>query len=350
MATTSIKEALLNEFFTSKGSNIKGHEKLIAKIEKYLDKQADTELTLVLHTIRTSLAVYNLKEFDQCCEYATKIFEHLENTQTWGYTEMFILAIVIGYCLDFNKTLEIFEEALDVITDQHSNDSKYKSIVHVMHLNLTRRILRVRYFEIDFDKQKLADSFMRSYNYAMDLCIQKNLPQQYKLQVRRGVFENNIKFVESGLAKYKEVSNSAQYKLCKDEIADYLFHMDGDLTSELAKFIVGHQLTKRMDEVGMTAADLAFALDSDYNVITAVMRGETGMSLHRLCKVARILDTNVNYFIGDEGKRTEEDNPFIVSVKSWMDNSTDSDKALVLSMIELIMRDRYPHKGSKKKK
>jgi len=344
------KETLLHEFLTSKSGNIKEDEKLISKIKKYLDTQADAELSCVLHTLKACIADYSLKGFDECCKIAVPVFEHLENTQTWKYTELFVLATIIGYHPDFKKTYDIFQEALDVIADEHSADSEYRTIIYAMHSNFTKRMLRVRYFEPTFETQKLGDLFMCSYNYVMDICKQKNLPQQYKLQIRRGVFENNIKLVGSGLDAYKKVSNITQYKMCKYEIAEYLFHMDGDLTSDLAKFIVGHQLTKRMDEIGMSASDLAFALDSDYNVITSVMRGESGMSLRRLCKVARLLDTDVNYFIGDEGKKSEEVDPFMLSVKSWMDDSTDSDKELVLNMIELIMRDRYPDRGGKRKK
>ena len=351
MRTKVTKQTLIDDFFvlTSKDSDSRDTDRFIIKLEKYLDaKESDAQLTLILLSLKTIKADSDQQDFLKCCAIAAPIFEQLEVTTNWGYLDFYILASVIGYHSDYNKTHELFQEAIDVLEDkEYVNDLKFKAMVTVLHINITLRMIRAMYFEPQVNKKALAASFKHSYKYAMDWCTRKNLPFQYVLQVRRGIFENHIELVDTGLSKLHELGEKKRYKTTKDEIVEYLFYMDDELSQPLERYLIGYQLRKRRKEIGMEAIDIAIALDSDQNTITAIERGEYGISIARLKKISKILGVGAAYLLGDESQKPEDTDPFILKVKARMTKATESDKDAAIKLIEIMMENKYPDSNEK---
>jgi len=342
------KEQLTKEFFAFKMAKDPNTYKLIVRLEKYLLKEPDAELTLFLYVLRTFQADNDQQEFVNCCAIASPIFEHLENTTDWGYTEFYILSMMIGYHSDYGKTRELFQEAMDVLNDgEYTDDPKFKSLCTIMNFNLTLRMLRAKYIDSGVDKDELESSFMRSYKHVIDVCVPKNIPLQYALQTRRGIFENNLKFVEDGLSKLSELGEKKLYKTTKDEIAEYLVFMDEELSKRLSNFVLGYQVRKRRTELNMTTLDLATALNTDQPSVNAIERGDDGVSVDRLKKLCRILSVGAGYFFGDDTKKDESADPFIHAIRACMNGTTDSDKTFVVNLINFLLDEKYPDRGKR---
>ena len=351
MKTKDTKEMLVSDYLADKRDDTKKSDSLIRRLEKYLSGEADPELILILQVLRTLRADIDQKEFSECCAVAAPIFEQLENTTTWGYIEFNALSSVIGYHINYEKTLELFQEALDVLEDEeYMNNPKFNAICTTLHFNITLRLLRVKYFDHDVDTVKLEDLFTRSYKHVMGVSVRKGLPHQHIPQVRRGIFENNIELINSGLYRLDELNEKKRYRTTRDEIAEYLSHMDGDLSKPLLNFLVGHQLRKLRNLRNMTPLELGHAIDVDQNAITAIERGDDGVSVQRLYKLANVLGTDMRYFFGDEDKKAEDVDPFMLTVKAYMSGTTEADKTLILKVIKTLMEDRYPDLGKKSRK
>jgi len=350
------KDILVNEYFSAKSGDTKKADNFISSIETYLKKETDIELTLILHALKAQKADIDNKKFSECCTLALPIFEHLENTENdWGRIELHVLSVAITYHSDYNKTTELAREALDVLEDEeHIGNPEYRTMRTNIHSNLTLRMLRARYRDIDLNNPtevaKLEAAFKYSYNYVMDICVRKNiLAWQYILTARKGVFENKRELLEEGLSKLLKAGEKQKYKTTKDEVVEYLTHMK-DLSKDLANFLTGYQVRKRRKELNMAPTDLAFALDTDQNVITSIERGDGGVSRKRLRSLAKILKVEIGYFEGDDSKKTEDIDPFMASIEACMHSATNEDKENALKVLQLMMNMKYPERGKKKKR
>jgi len=341
------KEILLNEYFASKDRSEQKQDRLITKLEKHIAKEPDTELLLALLDLKTINANISQQSFADRCAIALPIFEELENALEWGYLQLHVLSVVIANHPDFNKTLWFFQKAVDTINHKYADTPGFKSIATSLHYNFTVRILRAKYKDPNVDNKKLKALFEHSYNHVMDVCVRHDLPLQYTLQVIRGVFNNKIELIEQGLAKLKELGEKQRYANAKSEIVEFLWYMN-DISKELTSFVIGYQIRKRRKEMNMDAFDLAIELDTDDNAIMSIERGDDGVSIYRLIKLAKILKVNMSYFFGDEGGKSEDTNSFATKINIYMGGATESDKEFVLNHAKMYMESKYPNRGKKK--
>ena len=349
MNVTDTKQAIIDDFFANKSSDPKICDKLITRIEKHLEKEKkdDVELTLASHALKVGKTDYSNDGFEKCCAKAAPIFEILAATTVWQYIHFFTLSCVIGYHPDFNKTLEFFQEALDVIADEHADNPKYRSIIANFHSNLMFRIPRVMYFDRTFPAKKLKELFEHSYNHVMAVCLKKDLPLQYLHKARHGIMESNMDLIESSMAILKKLGHKKLLKDVRNEVAEYLHHMDGDLSLELSKLQLGYRLTNLMEECRVSRADLATVIDTDDTTITAIMNGKTGLSIQRLCKIANHFGVGIGYFIGDEDKDFSEIDPFWYKIKSYITDTDDNFKDAVIGHIKTAYELMYPGRGKR---
>jgi len=355
MEPTEIKKALMNEFFTLKSYEIQKKDNLIGRLENYLSKESDEELMLVLLTLKTQSA--DTKHgFAKACEIAAPIYIKLESITNWGYTVLHILSIVVGHHPDFNKTLEFFQEAIDIIEDEHADDPKFRGVKNALHANFTLRIPRAIYSESNHNIEKLGVLFDRSYKHAIEAYTKKNSPLQHLLKARCGLVKNDLQLIDSALSSLRELKEnkvtgaSKLYKDAKDEIAEFVRFIPGDRGTDLTKLIIGHQLTKRMEELNLKPVDIANALDIDPNAVTAIMRGEAGVSTDRLYNISRIIGTSTDYLYGHEESESEDLDPILTTIKVLIADYTDSEKELSVSLIRAIGENKHLDRSKSKDK
>ena len=337
MSAIVTKETLINEAMVLKSGNSKKAEKFIMKLEKFLTEEPDDELKLILYTWRTVVVDDNLQGFKKCCEIASPIFDILQSTVDWGYVEFYTLSAAIGYNTDFKKTLEFFEEALEVLSyEEYVNDTGYRSIRIALHCNLCLRILRAKYYDPNSDIAHLQKLFKQSYDYVVERSRHKNLPYKDMLEVYRAVFENTLEGVEEGLDTLSELIDRKWYNIAKHNIMDLVALMDGEMSKPLARLLIGHQMRKRRIELGLSISDLAEILGWENVAVGAIERAADGISMQRLRKVAQALGVTLEYFCGDESQ-VYEDDPFITAVRAYTRGASDADKEFILSHTKLYM-------------
>jgi transcriptional regulator with XRE-family HTH domain len=346
--TKITKESLIDEFlaFNIKSKNI---DALIAKFEGYMANDPDKTVGLILYALKLGKAETDQQDFLDCCAIAAPVFEYLEDITNWSYIEFYVLAGAIGYQADYNKALQFFNEALDVLDDEYADDPQYKSIYTALHMNFTLRVVRAKAYNPDVDKDELKGVFMRSYDYAMKACADKDLPHQHVLNVRRGVIEENLDKVESELEKLHKLGQKKMFKITRDEIAETLRTMSPILSKSLMDYLRGYLIRKRRRELNMSSLELAYALETDQPMINNIERGEVGVSVERLTKIAQVLLVGTDYFTGSDLQAIDDFDPFMVKFKARITGATDEDKELILELAGCVLENRYPGRGRKKK-
>jgi len=333
------KEVLIERFLVLKSSEGRAIDLLITRIDKFIAKQPDTDLTLIVCLLKALRADNGRQPYENCCAIAAPIFEILDNTTNWGYLELFVLSAAVVYNEDFNKAAELFQEALDVLDlDEHVSNPKCKPIRTNLHANFTNRINRARYYEADMNVALLRKLFTESYDYAMEFYVRKNLPKQHLLEIRRGISEDNLPMAEAALVALEEKGENKLHSDAKDELMEFVVEMSGELNVKFHKYLHGYQIRKRRIELGMSAGDLADALGWDEPLLTAIERGSDSASIRRLRKIALELKVSLDYFYGDDDMKFEgEFDPFMYSVKAKTTGATDKQKDKILKVISLCM-------------
>jgi len=335
MKITDTKELLINEYLALKSKETKKNNRLVSRIEEFNSKEPDAQLTLIMHTCNAQKMDIKSNNFEECCTIAAPIFKILENTTHWGIVELAAISMVIGYNPDSNDTIRFFEEAIDVLNDDdYVCVPKCKSIRLTIYYNLTSRILRAKYYEPNMNALLLERLFKECYQLVIEFCKDKNLPWKYILEARRAVFENNLKLLDYSLSMLDKLGDRWSYRTTRDEIVEYLLLMDGELSKLLTHILRGYQMRKRRRELGIPAAQLAKALECEEIAINAMERGDDGISLHRLYKVARELNVCMDYFCGDENCLT---NHHPSSVDALIHDAPEEDRAFIYNMVKTYL-------------
>ncbi|MCL2840726.1 MAG: helix-turn-helix domain-containing protein [Defluviitaleaceae bacterium] len=344
----TIKEQLIAEFLHHKSSDSIKTNKLIIKFEKELNKSPDAEVTLFMYALKVQKSRDDNKSFKESCAIATPIFEQIESTVTWGYHELLALSFVIGYSADFDKTVSFYKKAQDVLSDKKYVDNpEFVAMGLSMTGNFTLRILRAKYFDKDVSDDTLKPLFQESYNSLMEVFSDTQLSHKYILEVRRGIFENNMALVDSGLSKLLELTDKKRYASAVAEIVECLANMNELLSKPLQDFFIGHQAKKRRIELKLSVFDVAVALDTDQSTISAIERGDNGVSTHRLSQLAKVLFVREQYFFGDDTKKLDITDPFIVAMQANIHDATEEEKEFILSFTKQLLSLKNPKRGKR---
>ena len=338
MRAMESKEKLMQTFYNFKSDDVKKVDVLIRRIKRHLEKEPDVELSFILHILASQQADNNCQSFEKCCEIAYPIFKHLDSVNKWGYLELYVLSMAIAYHTDYNKTLDIFRKALDLLDEKCAEDKEYNYILINMHCTILLRMIRANYLDPAVDKATLNADFERSYNYVMEVCERRNLLQKYSMLVRRGILEHDLDMINNAIAELRKSRNIKRYKDARDEVAEYIFYMDVEFDKEWYDFSIGYLITKRRSELGCAVEDFADMMNIDINTVYAIERGDGGISTMRLRQIAKLLEVHPGYFFG--AAPLIEKTPDIHSLQfaRIINGATDEEKASVLQAAKFAMK------------
>ncbi|MCL2840870.1 MAG: helix-turn-helix domain-containing protein [Defluviitaleaceae bacterium] len=313
------KESLIQEFLVFTFVSKSGLRKFIIKIETYMDKKPpDSELTLILSTLKTVKAEKNQQCFEECCAAAAPAFEALKSIKTRDYLHFYCMSMFITYLPAINESWAFFKEALKAL--ESYDGEKYLQIRIAFHFNMTRRVLRTKYFEPSIDSATLDAKFSQCHDYAMAMCVQRKRPQQHALKVRKGIYENDMELVKDGLNTLLELDEKKRYKNVKADIVEYLKFMDESLTVDLLNTLQGHQIGKRRREMQLSVAQLADYADIEETSLHAIERGDAGISTLVLRNICKALSVSADYIIGNDNAKSEDEDLFMSRIKVRLAN------------------------------
>ncbi|MCL2841782.1 MAG: helix-turn-helix domain-containing protein [Defluviitaleaceae bacterium] len=344
LTTEKTERELIIEKFISFNYKDDDLNKFIVRVKKYLSKNKDEEIECILSVLNVMQSVYAEKGFKVACVLATPVFEWLESITQWKHLDLHLFIMAIGYHPSFSKTLVLFDKALDTLDDEDSPNYLDAQIIRAtMHNNLSIRILRAKFIDSDVPVEILENTFKLCYDFLMPICISQKKPQKYFLEIRRGVFENNVPMITGGLKTLLDMGEKKRYQAVKAEIVELLLYVEDELDTRLKNIIFGHQVRKQRKFINMSSLKLADLLDISQNAVTAIERGDSGASPMRAKRIAQILGVTLGYLYGEITEMPEKQDPYIVKIKALLMNASEEDKKIATDLTEAYLSSRYPN-------
>jgi len=329
MKTKHTKNSIIKRYYALKGtSEMPEWNALIIDIEKYTSENGlDRELKYLLLALKAGKIDYYDSTFDKCCEIALPIFEGLQDVKKLDFLGITILAQVIKYNADYNRSIDLAHEVMDILEKDFSHERGYLGITLMIAGNMTLRLLRAKYNTTTAKHKKINAQFSHFLDIAIDMCNKYDLTViKAVLMVRDGVYNADYDQIHENLEwLIRAPGESRTYKSTLDEIGEYVQHLEDDkLSNALLNCLIGFHAKKQREHLGITQEEVADALETERNVVNQIERGETGTSYQRLAKLRKILDVDYNYLFLGRG----DDEP-----------TAPTEEDLLLHKIRLMLKD-----------
>jgi len=347
MKTTDTKDMLISELYETRLVDRDKWKNLINRIETYLgENEFDDQLNIVLISMKARENDFNSNDFDKCCDIAAPVFEQLEDMSKWGHLELEVLCSMISYNRSYKKSLFLTQKAFEMIDDlEKEGDSRIWKVRAMFSINLTFRLTRARYIDLDPNEQgadlaEIKQAFKHHLKLGRAVLTEKkHAALRTVLNTREALFHRNCDAICDGLLILKHTKEDAWLKALEDEVMDYLSHFRMLLTTPQRNMLLGMRVRRRRQELGMSLDDFADEMGMERTSIIKIENGSVGMFAPNLFNAAHVLGVGISYFYGDPVKKlyeTEED-LFAHKIAKAMRNSTDKEKDLVFSITKAVM-------------
>jgi len=324
------KDTLLQEYFDytlSPGGHI---DKPLDKFKEYIKQETspDAEVALAMHALQALKLDYVEHCFDKRCHTAAPLFNHLENTSDWEYIDFHFLLAALGYHRDIDKTLTLFQKALDTIESKYKNDFDFTELCAKLHFKFTQRLILFacsnrKNHERIINMSHVETPFRHSYNIAVNSV--ENTQEMHLLNIRLGLLESNIELIKHSFPILQE-QNWQLYDKAKREIYDYLHGTSGVIGEDifghdLGSYMIGYQFRKRRLTLGKEIPELANETKISEEALEEIDCGEHPDNFalaRRLHAVAPYFGVSFDYFLGDESKTIENSEYFVLEMSAFM--------------------------------
>jgi len=311
MENKHTKDSLIKRYYSLGKTGRSELSVLITDIERYIPECGpDKELEYVLLALKAYRMDHYKNKFNECCDMLLPVFEGLQDVKSLNFLGITILAQVVNYNADYNKSITLAHEILDILKKEYLHEKSYPGIMLMVAFNMTLRLLRAKYSTTTGKHKEINAEFSYFLGIALDLCEKYNLAvDKVALMVRDGVYNANYDQIHENLAWLnKAPGESKAYKSMLNEIGEYVRHLEDDkIGGALLNCLIGFHIKKQRELLDLTQEEVADALETDRNVINQIERGETGTSHERLAKLRKILNVDYNYFFGLSDDEPEED-------------------------------------------
>jgi len=331
---------LVEGYMAAKTDDALTRKYLVKEVEKYLAFRIDPLLSAILQMMKIFELDNHSNNIKKCYEMAVPIFEYLDTLDEYERIDLEILSRVICYHADFGKTYELFNKFLDILNERCAIDPSYNGIRISLHYNLTNRILRAKFIDEDVDEELLEEAFTKCYDLVMKVCKQKNkLPQMYTLEIRFGLFHQNISTVQDGLEKLQKTKDRDRTNAARYEISDYLPHIEGDFGVGLRRIVIGQRITKCYKELGLKRGELASKLHISYARLSRILYGLESITADILLTAADIFGVSTGYLLGDEetAEKEADADVFMLNIRAKIHGATAIEKAAVLEAVDFTL-------------
>ena len=123
----------------------------------------------------------------------------------------------------------------------------------------------------------------------------------------RAIFEEDAKKILDCINAIEKTKDEYWITVVKNKVAEYTKHLGDNVTTTLKNYVIGWQVKKRRQELGITSMDFADMIKTNQNIINKIERGNSGVSQKRLYAIAAALSVNdIGYFLGGPINRTTD--------------------------------------------
>ncbi|MCL2236327.1 MAG: helix-turn-helix domain-containing protein [Defluviitaleaceae bacterium] len=271
------KTILLNELFALNNDNIAQIEIVRGKLLSYIQLNGDdTQVKNALQIVEIWLSESNNNDFDVSCDLADPILRNLlKDESKWDINDIKTLAIVIDCVGTYNEVYELSQKLLTKL-ESYSYEERYENTKLAIYMNASSRFLRAKYFDTDdlVPSEQLEATFNEYFDEAMKISVALNLQtHQAALHVRKGLFYQDDDLISRGFYRLKELGEDEVFRMLKDDASEYSFFEGIKMGRNQGNKIVGGNIRKKRNEIGMSMRELAEATGFSLSFISCVENG-----------------------------------------------------------------------------
>jgi len=345
------KDTIVNAFFTIKSfHDTQETNNFIKRIEKYNTEhnEPDYELKYLAIAIQASLEDCISGNFVECRNIALPVFSWLKGEKDWSFLSMVILSMVVAYTESYKESHLYAQEAVSKLRNNYAHEKRHIPTIYSIYGRLTMRLLRARYFEISIpvkqkdELQEINNLFDYYLKLSKKACEERNYHAYgLVLDVRKALFDEDCEAITKILDGLEKSGNRDWLKTARDEVIEYLSYLNDRLTTPLRRLLIGRRIQTRREAIEMTVKELAEQLNTDPIVVNEFERGDSGVSLARLRKIAQILNVDMAYLSGDDAKPKDTEGDIILhELTKILKKATKEEKQYLLNQAKAFMKLR----------
>ncbi|MCL1924637.1 MAG: helix-turn-helix domain-containing protein [Defluviitaleaceae bacterium] len=315
-----IRKKLIEDFFELGGNkNIDRSIALEKRIKKYFseNKSEDRILLNILVLLRISVEERNFNDFKEMCKMAIPIIESLMkiSIDKWEFDDVRIAQAVLVWAQSFEESDMLCRKVLSVL-NKFIDVKPIYMIKFFIHSNMTSRLLRADYTEIDHEKEadrsKLLNKLFEEHlNHALAICSSRGKelrPYELIILIRKSIFERDNEEVINNLVRLRETEEKELYIIMKDTVKFYSSFSGFNITKKQFDIRTGSNIRHYREQYGMTLYELGEYLDLSHSQVSALERGDRSISAYLLLKIATKFSISTdNIYFGPNKKVIHDD-------------------------------------------
>jgi len=248
--------------------------------------------------------------------------------------------MVTYYADTYPLAVTLTKKAVETLRNQHSHEEKHTAVIFTIYFNMTYRFLRAKYYDLKDNATKatkaevedLFTRYMKSCTTVLQAANQQTLLTV--LEVREALFHNDGEALTYGLQALKQTGDKEWYKTTCDEILEYIVNLDSVPTS-IHNLYIGRNVRRYRNRLGLSAQQLANALDTNVSVVYECESGRRGVSRTRLYEIAKILKVDISKLHGFEehDPTKQQPNPTTEAVVDILETLDEKNQKYILDFI-----------------
>jgi transcriptional regulator with XRE-family HTH domain len=300
-----MKEQLIQEFFEL-GGNYKNIDKariLEKKVNDYLNNTKENDELLL--DVRGLLEVFQEErqydDFEEACKIIFPTVRRLTHRINLDFNDIRISQYVITWAGTFEEAEILARRALSSL-NKYIKHEAYIRIKFFIHFNLLIRLIKADFIEIDAGEelersQHLEKIFKEHLYEALAICegsIEEFQELKIVLLIRAALFDRDYVIVDMHLKNLKDIASKELYKTVRESIRAYSAYGDFSISNSQFNVMCGSHLKKFRKKYNLTQKDVAITLNYKIAQVSAIERGERGLSAYHLFKLAKKYDVTLD--------------------------------------------------------
>jgi len=326
------RDSFIDAFYKLQNYDPKVIGPLIDEIDEYLGTNGpDTKLELLSLALKTQKEIMRDNDFIKACKIASLAVDILQDAD-WDLFELDIFINVLGRIESYELATSMMKKAHDTLDSKFSDLEFYDYMKFKIFAESSARHLRTKFYD-NADPKKVKEMFDTCVNSAIEICEKHGYITFRTVQLTfRAIFEEDVKKILDCAKAIEETKDEYWITVIKNKVAEYTKHLGDNVTTKLKNYVIGWQVKKRRQELGITSMDFADMIKTNQNIVNKMERGNSGVSQKRLYAIAAALSVNdIGYFLGGPINRTTDIYLDLIShlISPLSDNSKEN-------LIELI--------------
>lgn len=263
------------------------------------DRQVDDLLTLIKIT-EMSRKNY---DFEKRCLLAKPILQRVDELGTWELTDLRILAVAAFATMDFTLFLRLFDRALTLLKTDYAKAPFYEKATFVLYHNSTAVLLQLYHLSLE-ESDQLHKQVKALLTKHLDiaykrLLVLRDTDKIYQCfygmcLVRKGLFTEDERLVEKGIAVVKKHGEQAALRLIQEEKEAYEFVVYQTVGMSIFLKQLGANVRRHRKLQKLTMEELADLANIHPNTVSNIEQAEQATSIFILLKISKALGVSAD--------------------------------------------------------